>query len=118
MRLLDQLAECVSTRLDRLGDILPRNALAEAELARTHQARQIHVERGYNAGGSAASNFGMRNVQTTKRPLVILDRGKPVLKVVPYVENMDDELSKFRGLLLKYDDPTAPVGISDWRLVE
>ncbi len=60
----------------------------------------------------------MRNVQTTKRPLVILDRGKPVLKVVPYTENMDDELSKFRGLLLKYDDPTAPVGISDWRLVE
>jgi prevent-host-death family protein len=60
----------------------------------------------------------MRNVQTTKRPLVILDRGKPVLKVIPYAENMEDELLKFRGLLLKYDNPTASVGTDDWRLVE
>lgn len=59
----------------------------------------------------------LRNVQATKRPLVILDRGKPVLKVVPYAANMEEELTKFRGLLLRFDNPTAPIGVEDWSLV-
>jgi len=59
----------------------------------------------------------MRNVQATKRPLIIIDRGKPVLKVMPYAEDMEAELAKFRGLTLRYDDPLAPVGIDDWQLV-
>lgn len=59
----------------------------------------------------------LRNVQATKKPLVILDRGKPVLKVVPYAANMEEDLAKFRGLLLRYDEPTAPVGVEDWALV-
>ncbi|MBV6492050.1 MAG: hypothetical protein LDLANPLL_00039 [Turneriella sp.] len=60
----------------------------------------------------------LRNVQASKRPLVILERGKPVLKVIPYAEDMQSELMKFRGLLLRYDEPTAPVGLDDWQLLQ
>lgn len=59
----------------------------------------------------------LRNVQSTKRPLIIAERGKPVLKVVPYAEDFEAELTKFRGLLLRYDAPTEPVGVEDWALV-
>lgn len=59
----------------------------------------------------------MRNVQKTKRPLIIMDRGKPVLKVVPYTADFDEELQKLRGMVLRYDDPTSPVGLEDWQLV-
>jgi len=59
----------------------------------------------------------LRRVQATKRPLILLERGRPVLKVVPYAEDMEAELTKFRDLLIRYDDPTAPVGLTDWDLV-
>lgn len=59
----------------------------------------------------------MRRVQATKKPLIILDRGKPVLKVVPYTADFDEELKKFRGLVLRYDDPTSPIGLEDWHLL-
>ena len=159
MGLVDQLTKSIGAARNCFSDILPRDALAQAELAWAHQAREIHRRRGYNGQGSAASNFGekqdkakkkwlpnrydpifvvilaatkrgltkttfkahalehLRNVQANKRPLIILDRGKPVLKVIPYAEDMDAELGKFRNLLIRYDDPTAPVGLADWQLV-
>lgn len=57
-----------------------------------------------------------RRVQATKRPLVIMERGKPVLKIIPYSDDFENDLAPFRGLLLRYDNPTAPVGGEDWSL--
>jgi len=55
-----------------------------------------------------------RHIEQTGEELVITDHGRPVLKVVPYVD--DPELA-FRGLrdsVLKFDNPLEPVGAEDW----
>ena len=55
-----------------------------------------------------------RRVEQTGEELVITDHGRPVLKIVPYV---DDPETCFRGLrntIVHYDDPTGPVGHEDW----
>jgi len=59
-----------------------------------------------------------RAVETHRKPLVITDRGKPVLKVVPYVDDPDELLREFRKTVVKYDDPTKPVGDSDWESLD
>jgi prevent-host-death family protein len=55
-----------------------------------------------------------RAVETTRKPVIVTDRGKPVLKIVPYAENPEDILKDLRGSLIKYKDPAKPVGESDW----
>ncbi len=55
-----------------------------------------------------------RLVQETGKELIITDRGKPVVKIVPYTEDPDKELNLLRGTLVKYDNPTDPVGVEDW----
>ena len=55
-----------------------------------------------------------RQIEKTGRPLVITDRGKPVLKVVPFSEDPEEILRELRGSVLKYKDPAKPVGESDW----
>lgn len=55
-----------------------------------------------------------RQVEKTRTPLVITDRGRPVLKLVPYTEDPAETLRELRGSVLKYQDPTEPVGLEDW----
>jgi prevent-host-death family protein len=60
----------------------------------------------------------LRDVQNTGQELIITDRGKPVLKVVPLRQNPEEALRWFRGRLTKYVDPLAPVGLDDWQDLE
>jgi antitoxin (DNA-binding transcriptional repressor) of toxin-antitoxin stability system len=55
-----------------------------------------------------------REIEKTEKTLVISDRGKPVLKIVPYVENPEETLKALRNTVIKYKDPTEPVGLEDW----
>jgi prevent-host-death family protein len=55
-----------------------------------------------------------RQVENTRKPLVITDRGKPVLKLVPFSESPEEVLRELRNSVLKYKDPTRPVGETDW----
>jgi len=55
-----------------------------------------------------------RHVEKTRKPLIITDRGKPVLKVVPFSEDPEELLRELRHSVLKYKDPAKPVGESDW----
>ena len=55
-----------------------------------------------------------RQIEKSRKPLIITDRGKPVLKVVPYSEDPDEILRELRGSVVKYKDPTKPVDESDW----
>lgn len=45
--------------------------------------------------------------------IVITDHGKPVAKIVPYVEQTD-AIGALAGTLRAYRDPLEPVGESDW----
>ena len=51
-----------------------------------------------------------REIEKTGKELVISDRGKPVLKIVPYVDNPEEALKVLRDTVIKHEDPTGPVG--------
>jgi antitoxin (DNA-binding transcriptional repressor) of toxin-antitoxin stability system len=55
-----------------------------------------------------------REIEKTGKTLVISDRGKPVLKIVPYAEDSEEVLKALCNTVIKYEDPTEPVGLEDW----
>lgn len=55
----------------------------------------------------------LRKVHETGEPVVILDRGRPVVKVVPYRSEADDILRILRGSVKRYEEPTQPVAVED-----
>jgi prevent-host-death family protein len=55
-----------------------------------------------------------REVEKTHRPIIITDRGKPVLKLAPYSENPKDKLKDLRHTVIKYKNPTEAVELDDW----
>ena len=55
-----------------------------------------------------------RTVERTGQPLIITDRGTPVLKLVPYREDPGAALRALRGTVVRYEAPTEPVGEEDW----
>ena len=55
-----------------------------------------------------------REVERTGKALVITDRGKPVVKIVPYSEKPSETLRMLRNSVVKYENPTEPVGLNDW----
>jgi prevent-host-death family protein len=55
-----------------------------------------------------------RQVERTGQPIVITDRGTPVLKLVPYKEEPEEALRALRDTVVRYRAPTRPVGEDDW----
>ena len=74
------------------------------------QTRQTVSKSGFK---SRALEY-FRQVEKSRKPLIITDRGKPVLRVVPFSEDPEEILKELRGSVVKYKDPTKPVGESDW----
>jgi prevent-host-death family protein len=50
-----------------------------------------------------------RRVQETGEPVLITDRGRPVLRLEPYFGEDDAVLASLRGSVLSYEKPTEPV---------
>jgi len=59
-----------------------------------------------------------RVVEQSRKPIVITDRGRPVVKVVPYSENPEDILKELRNTVVKYENPMEPVGLDDWETLK
>lgn len=55
-----------------------------------------------------------REVERTGQPLIVTDRGRPVLRIVPYEQEPEALLAGFRGMVKRYDDPLEPEGVDDW----
>jgi len=55
-----------------------------------------------------------RAVETAQEPIIITDRGKPVLELRCYAGDEASPLDKLRGSLLHYDRPMDPVAEEDW----
>jgi prevent-host-death family protein len=55
-----------------------------------------------------------RRVEETGEAIVITDKGRPVLKIVPYRETKANPRARLRGSVLRYVRPTEPVGTADW----
>jgi prevent-host-death family protein len=63
-----------------------------------------------------ALNF-FREVEQTGKEIIITDRGKPVLKVVPYTEKPEIWLKSLRGTVKRYKKPTDPL-TEDWEALQ
>jgi len=59
-----------------------------------------------------------RQVQESGQPLIITDRGKPVLKLMPYSEDPQEIMKTLRNTVVRYDEPTEPVGVDDWEALK
>ena len=55
-----------------------------------------------------------RQVERTGKPIVITDRGTPVLTLAPYRADADSPLRVLRESVVKYTAPTKPVAEDDW----
>jgi prevent-host-death family protein len=55
----------------------------------------------------------LRKVEESGEALIITDRGTPVIRIEPYREG-EDTLRFLRGCVIRFDDPTEPVGLPDW----
>ena len=59
-----------------------------------------------------------RDIEKTGEEVVVTDQGKPVLKIIRYTEDPEGGLMRLKDTILKYDDPTAPVGVDDWEALK
>jgi len=59
-----------------------------------------------------------RKIEETRQELIITDRGKPVLKVIPYTEDAEHTLLELRNSVIAYENPTEPVGMEDWEALK
>ncbi len=59
-----------------------------------------------------------RKIEQTGEELIITDHGRPVLKVVPFVEDLEECFRGLRNTVLKYDAPLEPVGGEDWEALK
>ena len=55
----------------------------------------------------------LREVEETGEPIIITDRGRPVVRIEPYTFG-HDALQVLRGSIVDFEDPTEPVGEADW----
>jgi prevent-host-death family protein len=55
-----------------------------------------------------------RQVEESGETLIITDRGKPVLKVLPYSQKGIKGMAALKDSVVKYEKPLEPVGLEDW----
>jgi prevent-host-death family protein len=59
-----------------------------------------------------------RRIEQTGEELVITDHGRPVLKVVPYVDDPEACFKGLRNTVLRYDEPCEPVEDGAWEALK
>lgn len=59
-----------------------------------------------------------RKIEQTGEELIITDHGRPVLKVIPFVEDAEECFRGLRNTVLKYDAPLEPVGAEEWEALK
>lgn len=58
-----------------------------------------------------------RQVEENGIELIITDHGHPVLKIVPHSADPGEALKTLRNTVLKYEQPTEPVALEDWKVL-
>jgi antitoxin (DNA-binding transcriptional repressor) of toxin-antitoxin stability system len=55
-----------------------------------------------------------RHIESSGDSLIVTDHGKPVLEVRPYQASERTPLQMLRDSVVRYDQPTKPIGEGDW----
>ncbi len=59
-----------------------------------------------------------RQIEESGENLIITNHGHPVLKIVPYLPEPEKTLQILRNSVKKYDKPTEPVAIQNWKAMK
>lgn len=54
----------------------------------------------------------LREVEQFRHEVIVTDRGKPVVKILPYTAPPSKTLNTLQGSVVKYTDPTEPIDVS------
>jgi prevent-host-death family protein len=55
-----------------------------------------------------------REVESSGEPLIITDRGRPVLTIAPFGKAVEEKVLRLRNVVIKYDRPHEPVAEDEW----
>ena len=58
----------------------------------------------------------LREVEESRKEFIVTDRGRPVVKILPFVETPNEVLENLKGSVLEYSNPTDPVEV-DWNAI-
>ncbi|WP_211453758.1 type II toxin-antitoxin system Phd/YefM family antitoxin [Collimonas antrihumi] len=59
-----------------------------------------------------------RQIEASGESLIVTDHGKPALEVRPYRNTTREPLDVLRGSVVRYDNPTDPIGENDWEAAQ
>lgn len=59
-----------------------------------------------------------RQVEASGESVIVTDHGKPALEVRPYRSVQRDPLDVLRGSVVRYVNPTEPVGDDEWEAAQ
>ncbi len=59
-----------------------------------------------------------REIESTGETLIITDRGRPVLKIMPFSEDSCERMNRLRNTIIRYDNFDEPVAAEDWELLK
>lgn len=59
-----------------------------------------------------------REIEASGETIIITDNGRPTLEIRRYQQPVRDPFEVLRGSVLRYDDPTEPVGEDDWDMLK
>lgn len=59
-----------------------------------------------------------RDIEKTGKTLIISDHGKPVIKIVPYLDHTPETLQSMRNTIIEYKAPLKPVALNDWEAIK
>ncbi|MCK5098940.1 MAG: type II toxin-antitoxin system Phd/YefM family antitoxin [Desulfobacteraceae bacterium] len=59
-----------------------------------------------------------RNIEETGQEIIITDRNKRVIKIIPYQDEPPIILKELRNSIQFYDEPLEPVAENDWEVLK
>jgi len=59
-----------------------------------------------------------RQIEASGETVIVTDHGKPALEVRPYRGKERPPLHMLRGSVIRYENPTDPVGENDWEAAQ
>jgi antitoxin (DNA-binding transcriptional repressor) of toxin-antitoxin stability system len=59
-----------------------------------------------------------RQIEASGETVIVTDHGKPALEVRPYRGKERPPLDILRGSVIRYENPTDPVGENDWEAAQ
>lgn len=59
-----------------------------------------------------------RQIEESGEELIITDRGRPVIKVIPYSAEPASALQLLRNSVKVYKKPTEPIAVEEWKVTK